>query len=190
MPTVPAFSDSPDAPAQDCAAVLAEALAQSASLHLPGERIRHRRLLELSISLAQRVLAPSENEGDSRVVAAARSALVKAHAARALDARHGAGQLSLGSQRAPTRDDCDDGWQRVEEVVAVAEASAIEATRLAGVIVRSQGRPDRGTCCEGCTPPPRRTKPRLYFPRRPWFLIWRRMVPGRSIHLGGRRDSN
>ena len=30
--------------------------------------------------------------------------------------RHGAGQLSLGAQRAPTRADCDDGWQRVEEI--------------------------------------------------------------------------
>jgi hypothetical protein len=56
---------------------------------------------------------------------------VKAHAARARDARHGVGQLSLGAQRAPTRDDCDDGWRRVEEIVGVAEAAAVEAARLA-----------------------------------------------------------
>jgi hypothetical protein len=57
--------------------------------------------------------------------------LVKAYAARARDARHGAGQLSLGAQRAPTYAACDDGWQRVEEIVAVAEASALVAARMA-----------------------------------------------------------
>jgi hypothetical protein len=57
--------------------------------------------------------------------------LVKAYAARARDARHGAGQLSLGAQRAPTCAACDDGWQRVEEIVAVAEASALVAARMA-----------------------------------------------------------
>ena len=56
---------------------------------------------------------------------------MKAHAARAQDARHGAGQLSRGAQRAPTREACDDGWLRVEAIVAAAEASAGEATRMA-----------------------------------------------------------
>ena len=55
---------------------------------------------------------------------------MRAYAARARDARHGAGQLSLGAQRAPTRDDCDDGWRRVEAIVGVAEAAAVEAARL------------------------------------------------------------
>ena len=48
------------------------------------------------------------------MIAGACSTLVKAHAARARDARHGAGQLSLGAQRAPTCEACDDGWRRVE----------------------------------------------------------------------------
>ncbi|HVJ15360.1 MAG TPA: hypothetical protein VM686_07965 [Polyangiaceae bacterium] len=96
------------------------------------ERDRHRRQLESAIELAQGVLAAAENGGaDPKAIAGARSTLVTAHAARARDARYGAGQLSLGAQRAPTRDACDDGWQRVEEIVAVAEASAAEATRLA-----------------------------------------------------------
>jgi hypothetical protein len=66
--------------------------------------------------------------------AGARSTLVKAHAARARDARHGAGQLSLGAQRAPTCEACDDGWRRVDEIVAVAEASALVATRTVAEI--------------------------------------------------------
>jgi hypothetical protein len=63
----------------------------------------------------------------------ARAILVKAYAIRAEDARYGAGQLSLGSQRAPTRDACEDGWRRVEAIVAVAEAAASEAARLAAI---------------------------------------------------------
>jgi hypothetical protein len=55
----------------------------------------------------------------------------EAHAARAEHARHGANQLSLSAQRAPTRDACDEGWRRVEEIVALAEASALEAARVA-----------------------------------------------------------
>jgi hypothetical protein len=116
--------------ARAAAAMLADALAQADALHLPGERERHRRQLEHAIELAYRVLAATEQEsGDAGT--SARATLVKAHAARACDARHGAGQLSLGAQRAPTCADCDDGWQRVEEIVAVAEASAVEAARMA-----------------------------------------------------------
>lgn len=55
--------------------------------------------------------------------------LLKAHCARAEDARYGAGQLARGSQRAPTCEDCDDGWQRVEEIVLGCEFSAREARR-------------------------------------------------------------
>jgi len=114
------------------AIVLADALAQTAALHLPGGRDRHRRQLEHAIDLANRALAAAEQAGeDPRTTAGARSTLVKAHAARARDARHGAGQLSLGAQRAPTCDACDDGWRRVEEIVAVAEASAFAAARMA-----------------------------------------------------------
>jgi len=117
------------------AAILADALAAAATLHLPGGRDRHRRQLEHAIDLANRVLAATEQEGgDEGTRAGARSTLVQAHAARARDARHGAGQLSLGAQRAPTCAACDDGWQRVEEIVAVAEASALVAARMAAEI--------------------------------------------------------
>src|SRR5690606_3162221 len=47
------------------------------------------------------------------------------------DARYGAGQLARGSQRAPTVEDCEDGWQRVESIVRVSEASAAAAEDLA-----------------------------------------------------------
>jgi hypothetical protein len=118
------------------AAILADALAAAAALHLPGGRDRHRRQLEHAIDLANRALAVATEEGgdagkDAGMCAGARSTLVQAHAARAQDARHGAGQLSLGAQRAPTCAACDDGWQRVEEIVAVAEASALLAACLA-----------------------------------------------------------
>lgn len=122
-----------DAPSLERAAagMLAEALAQADALHLPGARDRHRRQLEHAIDLADRALAAAVDAG---TVASARSTLVKAHGARARDARHGAGQLSLGAQRAPTCGDCDDGWQRVEAIVAVAEASASVAARLAAAL--------------------------------------------------------
>ncbi len=114
------------------AVILADALAQTPRLHLPGGRARLRCQLEQAIELASRVLAAAENGGgDAKTMAGARSTLVQAYAARARDARHGAGQLSLGAQRAPTCEDCDDGWRRVEEIVAVAEASALAAARVA-----------------------------------------------------------
>jgi len=120
------------------AAILADALAPAAALHLPGGRDRHRRQLEHAIDLANRVLAAAEENGrDAGICAGARSTLVNAHAARARDARHGAGQLSLGAQRAPTGAACDDGWQRVEEIVAVAEASALAAARMAAELDNS-----------------------------------------------------
>jgi hypothetical protein len=118
------------------ATILADALAHEAALHLPGGRDRHRRQLDHAIDLANRVLAAAEQGGgdvggDAETSAGARFTLVKAHAARAQDARHGAGQLSLGAQRAPTCEACDDGWRRVEAIVAVAEASALVAARTA-----------------------------------------------------------
>ena len=116
------------------AVILADELASAATLHLPGGRERHRCQLEHAIDLANRVLAAAEDanaDEDARTSAGARATLVKAHAARAQDARHGAGQISLGAQRAPTCEACDDGWRRVEEIVAVAEASALVATRIA-----------------------------------------------------------
>jgi hypothetical protein len=111
-------------------AILSDELAQAATLHLPGRRERHRRQLEHAIDLANRALAAAEDR-DTGTIAGARSTLVKAHAARTQDARHGAGQLSMGAQRAPTCESCDDGWLRVEEIVAVAQASALAASRMA-----------------------------------------------------------
>ena len=111
--------------------ILTDALAQTAALHLPGVREHHRRHLERAIDGAHRAIAAAGEGGDPETISRARSILVKAHAARAQDARHGAGQLSRGSQRAPTREACNDGWQRVEAIVAGAEASAHEAARLA-----------------------------------------------------------
>jgi hypothetical protein len=112
------------------AAILADAFAHASALHLPGKRDDHRVKLARAIDLAHNALAAAEGASPETLVGA-RSTLVKAHAARAQDARHGAGQLSLGAQRAPTCEACDDGWQRVEEIVAVADASAAEAKRLA-----------------------------------------------------------
>jgi hypothetical protein len=125
---LPACNPAPDAHAlvREAAALLAEALGQA--LHLPGERERHRLQLEQVIDRANRALAVAQ---EPKAIARGRTILVKALAARAQDARHGAGQLSLGAQRAPTQEDCDDGWLRVAEIVAVAEASAAEAKRMA-----------------------------------------------------------
>lgn len=117
--------------ARAAASVLCEALAQGPRLHLPGERDRHRQRIEQAIALAHRALLAGSG---AEAVAGARSTLVKAHAACARDARHGAGQLSLGAQRAPTSADCDDGWRRVEDIVAVAEASAEAAAGFAGAL--------------------------------------------------------
>lgn len=61
---------------------------------------------------------------------AAAGLLLEALAFRAEDARYGAGQLSRGSQRAPTVADIEDGWVRVEEIVQTAEAAADRAEAL------------------------------------------------------------
>lgn len=120
---------------REAATLLANLLALANALHLPGARDHHRLQLERVIDLAHEVLATAESGHVApQTIVGARSTLIRAHAARAEDARHGAGQLSRGSQRAPTRDACDDGWQRVEEIVAVAEASASEAAHLALVL--------------------------------------------------------
>jgi hypothetical protein len=95
-----------------------------ALLNESGQRARHRRLLDLAIDLAARAL-------EAGAIRSARRTLAQAYAAKAEDALHGAGQLSLGAQRAPTRAACDDGWERVAEIVAVAAASAREAAAVA-----------------------------------------------------------
>jgi len=118
-------SDAAAALAVRAAAALADARRELESPSQPGARDRHRALLERAIELAQAALATA-NAADQ-----ARATLLSAHAARADNARYGAGQLARGAQRAPTREDCDDGWRRVEAIVRDAEASARAASQLA-----------------------------------------------------------
>ncbi len=101
----------------DATRSLAEAIGLAGALHEAGRRAEYRRLLEDAIDRASR----------ARSTPAALSTLAKAHALRAEDALHGAGQLSLSAQRAPTREACDEGWLRVEAIVRNAESSAREA---------------------------------------------------------------
>jgi len=109
---------------------LDEAQAVLATPSTPDARQRHRALLEHAIELAEGVLDAAQSSDTSGLRAAKRT-LARAHAARAEDARYGAGQLARGSQRAPTSDDCEDGWERVESIVQASEASASVALRIA-----------------------------------------------------------
>jgi hypothetical protein len=113
---------------REAARYLAEAL--DVVVHLRGReaRERHRRLLQRAIDQAERAVAAAE----LGAMWGARSILAMAHAARAEDALHGAGQLSLSAQRAPTADACDEGWRRVEMIVGAAENAAHAAERAAG----------------------------------------------------------
>ncbi|HEY8076402.1 MAG TPA: hypothetical protein VIF62_19890, partial [Labilithrix sp.] len=86
-------------------------------------RDRHRELLAQAIERAERAIAVAGDAPRPR----AQSILARAHAARAEDALHGAGQLSASAQRAPTPEACDDGWRRVETIVIAAEQSAAAA---------------------------------------------------------------
>jgi hypothetical protein len=115
----------------EAARTLAEAL--ELVVHLRGReaRERHRRLLEHAIDHAERALAGAE----CGTMSHARSILARAHTARAEDALHGAGQLSLSAQRAPTLDACDEGWRRVERIVVAAQDASHAAGRAAGAMV-------------------------------------------------------
>jgi hypothetical protein len=115
---------------REAARYLAEAL--ELVVHLRGRepRERHRRLLEHAIDHAERALAAAE----CRTTWRARSILARAQAARAEDALHGAGQLSLSAQRAPTFDACDEGWRRVERIVVAAEDASRAAEKAAGAM--------------------------------------------------------
>lgn len=114
------------------AQALEEALAQRHALHLPGARTLHRERLERALDLAGQVLALADaSDVAQSTIRSVRLIAVTAHAARAQDARHGAGQLSQSAQRAPTTEDCAQGWAQVEAIVAKSEASAREAAALA-----------------------------------------------------------
>lgn len=110
------------------ATLLEETMALEGRLHLPGVRDEYRSRLEQVVLLASRALG---NAVERREVALLQWVLVRAQGARAEDARYGAGQLSRGSQRAPTLSDCEDGWQRVEQIACNAEEAALEAARFA-----------------------------------------------------------
>ncbi len=105
--------------------LLAEALRR---VGLPGGRESHRSLIVQAIELARAALAKADATPEA--IACARGTLVRSLAARAADARYGAGQLSMSAQRAPTREACDDGWRRVDAIVAGAEAAARQAKEL------------------------------------------------------------
>ena len=119
------------------ATLLAEATALEGSLHLPGVRDDYRSRLEHVVQLATRAL---DSAVENREVALLQWVLLRAQAARAEDARYGAGQLSRGSQRAPTWSDCEDGWQRVEQIVCNAEEAALEAARFAELLNTAKAR--------------------------------------------------
>ncbi|WP_281185437.1 HU family DNA-binding protein [Trichlorobacter lovleyi] len=108
--------------------LLAEAAAVQGTLHLPGVRDAYRWRLEQVVLLAGQAL---EGAGESREAELLHRVLVQACVARAEDARYGAGQLSRGAQRAPTLEDCDDGWQRVEQIASTAEEAALAAAGFA-----------------------------------------------------------
>lgn len=105
--------------ADEAARWFAEARAVANARHEPGQRERYRALLAAAIDHGLRSLTTG-----------ARATLVQAYAAKAEDALHGAGQLSLSAQRAPTRAACDDGWERVSEIVS----GAAEAARAAEMV--------------------------------------------------------
>jgi hypothetical protein len=117
-------------------------VAAAASLQERGQRERYRRLLEDAGEQATRALLAAEAEArvasnDERAVVTslrARSTLAMVYAARAEDALHGAAQLSLSAQRAPTVEACDAGWRRVETLATSAEAFAGMAATVASAL--------------------------------------------------------
>jgi hypothetical protein len=123
--------------AQKVAALSAEATALQGMLHLPGVRDDYRSRLEQIVLLATRALGVA---AESREVALLQWVLIRALGARAEDARYGAGQLSRGTQRAPTLEDCEDGWQRVEQIACTAEEAALEAARFALLLNTAKAR--------------------------------------------------
>ena len=89
----------------------------------------YRSWLEQVILLGTKAM--ENGETDDQEIVSLQWILLQAHTARAEDARYGAGQLSRGSQRAPTLAACEDGWQRVEQIVCTAEEAALAATEIA-----------------------------------------------------------
>jgi len=117
----------------EAARSLAAALAALSSPRGPGHRDRHRQLLDRAIVQGELALAAADaaGEGAGDAGVRARAVLARALAARAADALHGANQLSLSAQRAPTHEACDEGWERVASLVAIAEQAARAANHAA-----------------------------------------------------------
>lgn len=128
--------DEPPLPslAHDPVLELVTVLGMRSTLHEPGRRDRYRDLLESAIERAEVQLARSR--APDEITALGRT-LAAAHAAKAEDALYGAGQLSRGAQRAPTREACDDGWERVEAIVVGAAASARAALLVAETLEKT-----------------------------------------------------
>jgi hypothetical protein len=101
------------------------------TLHLSGVRDDYRIRIERGIALARLAL---QGVNDDHQRTRIRKSLIVAHAARAEDARYGAGQLSRSAQRAPTREDCEDGWLKVRSIVENARTSSLEARRHADAV--------------------------------------------------------
>ena len=116
---------------QTAKALFDDAMAQSNTLHWPGARalLRQRLGRVLVLTSADRVRGL-----DAVELAHARLLRALAQSAWAQDARHGARALSRSAQRAPTREDCEEGWENVEGIVSGAERAAEEAVYSASVV--------------------------------------------------------
>ena len=123
--------------AQSAATLLAEATALQGRLHLPGVRDDYRSRLEQVVLLATQAL---EGARENIELGSLHWVLLRAQGARAEDARYGAGQLSRGAQRAPTLADCEEGWQRVEQIACTAEVAALAAARFARLLDTAEAR--------------------------------------------------
>ncbi len=105
--------------------ILEQALRMRSLPDLGGGREKYRELLARVLTQAGSPEIPAAQSDRARWV------LIQAWAASAEDARYGAGQIARGSQRAPTEADCEDGWERVSEIVQHAESCARKASVLA-----------------------------------------------------------
>ncbi len=105
--------------------LLAEARALVTSQRGREVRDRHRALLARAIAEAERWTSTADRGAHER----AWLTMAAAHAALSEDALHGANQLSLSAQRAPSLDECTEGWVRVAALVQAAHeyARATEA---------------------------------------------------------------
>lgn len=124
---------------REAAAQLSQALSEQVSLRRAKQSVQFRERLAQAVALAESAL--EQLQGSTPLANEARWVLVQAQACWAEDSRYGAGQLARGAQRAPTLEDCEDGWLRVAEIVADGQWAAQEAERHAARL--NQGRARR-----------------------------------------------